>query len=150
MASKPESNFIKRVHNALKVFYVYHEKMHNMYRGGTADVWYSGTKSDLWIEYKWLPKTPKRTPIPALSELQVEWIKARRQEYRDVWVVVGYPGGCDVWRNDATVRAMCSVPDLARLIFDHTGASPCLSQLTSSPLPASFKRRTKSLPQASS
>lgn len=76
-------------------------KNHNQYNGGIADVWYSGTRRDLWVEYKYI-ELPKRasTPIdlvggrsPLLSHLQQEWLNARSHEGRNVWVVVGTKSG---------------------------------------------------------
>lgn len=99
MSRGPENTFIAAVHRHLPVA-LHHEKMHNVYRGGTADVWYSGVK-DLWVEYKWLdlPKgdnvivdlvTGKNSP---LSALQQHWIRSRQAEGRNVWVIVGTPKG---------------------------------------------------------
>lgn len=68
--------------------------MHNMYRGGTPDVWYSGPRGDLWVEYKWIPRVPKRgTVVPELSALQLDWLTKRKAEGRNVMVIVGAPGG---------------------------------------------------------
>lgn len=91
---KPENTFIKGVEKYLPPDEPHHEKMANPYRGGTADSWYSGTKNDLWIEYKWIDKLPVKVPIGIeLSALQAEWLKGRKQEGRNVAVVVGSPEG---------------------------------------------------------
>jgi hypothetical protein len=87
MASGPETRFIQSIHKKLPKT-VYHEKMHNPYRGGTPDVWYSGKLRDLWIEYKWGKNKPRK--------LQKDWITKRRAEGRTVWVVTGTPDGCEV------------------------------------------------------
>lgn len=86
--------------------------MHNPYRGGTADVWYSGPGGDLWVEYKWIPSTPKKGTVkPKLEPLQLKWLGGRHTEGRDVCVVVGHPGGCvvfrtpDAWEGGATANA---------------------------------------------
>ena len=69
--------------------------MANPYRGGTPDVWYSGDKSDLWIEYKYIEKLPIKVPIKIdLSQLQVLWLCNRHNEGRNLAVVVGTPEGC--------------------------------------------------------
>ena len=60
MAAGPETRFIASVHRHLPVD-LHHEKMHNAYRGGTADCWYSGQKDDLWVEYKFIT-------VPKLEE----------------------------------------------------------------------------------
>ncbi len=116
MASKPENNFIgrvnkhlplKKVKSSLKARSLYpperhlhYEKMNNPFRSGTADGWYSGRAGDLWVEYKYLERTPKRASVwPAnpneqlLSRLQVEWLNERYEEGRNVAVVVGCPDG---------------------------------------------------------
>lgn len=100
MNSGPENRFIKSVHDKLPKE-IYKEKMHNPYRGGTADVWYSGER-DAWIEYKWIDSVPKKgVLIPALSPLQVIWCTDRFNEGRNVYVVVGCPLGAIVFSNPA-------------------------------------------------
>ena len=69
-------------------------KNHNEYIGGIPDVWYSGNLNDLWVEYKYLPiSTPRNIVVPDLSLKQLYWIKSRRAEGRNVWVIVGYKLG---------------------------------------------------------
>lgn len=93
MSAGPENRFIAAIHRRLKGF-LHFEKMANPYRGGTADVWYSGPESDIWIEYKWLNKVPaKKVVKPALSDLQREWLRGRYTEGRRVYVVIGNPAG---------------------------------------------------------
>lgn len=105
---KPENQFIASVHRHLAPREPHWEKMHNEYRGGTADVWYSGFKSDLWIEYKFLPRIPQRGVIrlcktdiknPILSILQQNWLHERYEEGRAVYVIVGCPSGGVVLRD---------------------------------------------------
>ena len=99
MAVKPENQFISGVHKYLTPHKPHREKMNNPYSSGTADVWYSGTKADLWIEYKFLPRTPQRGVVtPALSELQKKWLRERHAEGRNVKVVVGCPSGGVIMR----------------------------------------------------
>lgn len=79
-------------------------KNHNQYNGGIADVWYSGMKADLWVEYKFIvvPKRPDTMiditagKSPALSHLQQDWIKNRVREGRNVGVIIGSKDG-GVW-----------------------------------------------------
>jgi hypothetical protein len=95
MAVKPETTYIGRVHKHLPK-HVYHMKNNNPYLGGVPDVWYSANKGDLWVEYKYVPKIPKSVPVrvPALlSKLQTEWLNARREEGRNVAVIVGCSAG---------------------------------------------------------
>lgn len=77
---------------------VHAEKMHNPYRGGTADCWYSCFVADMWVEYKWLATSPSRGVVkPKLRPLQVEWLRGRHREGRRVFVAVGHPGGVVVY-----------------------------------------------------
>lgn len=96
MASKkPENVFRDSVHKHLPIG-LHHEKMNNPYRGGTPDDWYSGTRNDLWIEYKWLPKIPIKVPInvPDLfSKLQLMWLNDRSNEGRNVTAIIGCKEG---------------------------------------------------------
>jgi len=96
MSRKPETALIQAVHKKLKTFArpPHFEKMHNPYRGGTADVWYSGDVGDLWVEYKWIPALPASwIVVPDLTALQLDWLGSRTLEGRDVWVAVGSPEG---------------------------------------------------------
>lgn len=93
-----ENGFIKSVNDKLKGF-LHFEKMHNPYRGGTADVWYSGTY-DMWIEYKWLKSVPVKGKVkPKLRPLQRDWLRGRYYEGRNVCVVVGCPVGGMIFEN---------------------------------------------------
>lgn len=87
MSSGPETRFIKSIHRLLPEE-LYHEKMSNPYRGGTPDVWYSGDKADIWVEYKYGKNW--------LSELQRLWLEARIKEGRKGYVIVGNPTGGEV------------------------------------------------------
>jgi len=99
--SKPETRFYTAVHKLLPSSKVLHrEKMHNPYRGGTADIWYSGTLADLWVEYKWLSILPKKALVnieKELSPLQQQWLKGRHKEGRNVAVILGTPEGAWVF-----------------------------------------------------
>lgn len=129
MSSKPENQFIQSVHKHLPAE-LHREKMNNPYRGGTADVWYSGSRADLWIEYKFLPKIPVRTQIKAdLTPLQIAWLSGRYKEGRDVWVVIGCKDGGVVlehmdWTTELSPEEfrerLCTRPELAKRIMWHT------------------------------
>ena len=154
-ARKPENTFIAAVNRLLPD--VYHEKMNNPYRSGTPDVWYSGSKADLWVEYKYVLKLPVNAPLRVradlLSEQQVLWLARRFVENRHVIVVVGCPEGCLVlsgpheWeRNDVHAeefrRRMIPRAELAGFIRKHTtGISSCPSPSESSPRQQSPVRR---------
>lgn len=99
MASKPETRFYTAVHRLLPPS-LHKEKMMNPYRGGTADVWYSGTADDLWVEYKYISKPPVRASIlihKELSPLQLLWLKERHKEGRNVVVILGTPKGAWIY-----------------------------------------------------
>lgn len=133
LASKPESTFIRGVHAHLKD--VYFEKMNNPFRSGTADVWYSGLRGDLWVEYKYIPKIPKVAQIvPDLSERQKIWLRERSIEFRQVRVIVGCPEGGVIYRNGEWIQGsspsdfrarLLSRSALAAEIREITGISPC-------------------------
>lgn len=107
MSSKPETRFYQSIHRLLPKG-LHFEKMHNPFRGGTPDVWYSGTLDDLWVEYKWIAKVPVRALIkvaPLLSPLQQQWIELRHAEGRNVAVILGSPKGTWIyegvsWKQD--------------------------------------------------
>lgn len=106
MSSGPENTFIGSVHKYVPTD-VYRMKNHNQYNGGIADVWYSGSKRDLWVEYKFIAVPTRDTTMidlvggknPPLSHLQQEWITARKTEGRNVWVIVGSKTGGVVFQD---------------------------------------------------
>lgn len=99
MSTMPETRFYTAIHKLLPKN-LHREKMHNPYRGGTADVWYSGTADDLWVEYKYVSKVPVKAPIniwKELSALQLQWLRGRYEEGRNVVVILGTPVGAWVY-----------------------------------------------------
>jgi len=112
---KPENRFRLGVHKFLPQ-QLHHEKMSNPYSSGTADDWYSGTKTDLWIEYKFLARVPQRANVwltnpnvktPMLTYLQADWLAQRYAEGRNIWVIIGCPTGGVIlrdlkWANEIT------------------------------------------------
>jgi hypothetical protein len=127
MAAKPETNFTTRIHKRLPLS-IYKMKNNNQYTGGIPDVWYSGKSGDLWVEYKYLPKTPVRAvtdPKKLLSALQLQWLNARKEEGRNVAVIIGCPDGGvllsnGVWNEEIPASnftaLIVSVNDLAAFI----------------------------------
>lgn len=112
MPAKPENTFISAVHRRLpSPDDLHREKMHNPYRSGTADVWYSG-RLDLWVEYKFIQVPVRETSTillcgaknPLLSPLQQDWLSRREAEGRRVWVVVGCAKGGVVLKSEAEWR----------------------------------------------
>ena len=70
-------------------------KINMPFIGGLPDVWYSGDKDDLWVEYKFLV-VPKRDDSPIhidLSPLQQRWLGYRFLEGRNVAVIAGCKEG---------------------------------------------------------
>lgn len=115
----------------------YAEKMNNPWRAGTPDVWYSGDRGDLWIEYKYIERIPRSPEIlPDLTPRQKRWLNNRFDEGRNVAVVLGTPTGGVIYRNKDWLRPLDSeslaglvVPrdEIARWIFSQVGASKCQS-----------------------
>lgn len=143
---KPENRFIQGIHRLIED--VYHEKMNNPWRAGTADVWYSGHLGDLWVEYKYQPTVPLRslTLLPTLTERQLKWLEDRYDEGRRVAVISGYGGNGVIytdkeWRTpiqagELTRRALTK-SQIAGWIRSLVGASPCRSPTRSRLLPGS-------------
>jgi hypothetical protein len=94
MSRKPETTFIGSVHKHLPVE-LYHMKNNNAYTGGIPDVWYSGNKADLWVEYKFIEIPKRETTLikPDFSTLQLEWLYNRKREGRNVAAIVGCKEG---------------------------------------------------------
>ena len=101
--SGPENTFIASTHKHLPPD-LYRIKNHNVYNAGQADCWYSGTRADLWVEYKFIvvPKLDASEidicggKKPDLSHLQQEWLRGRHREGRQVGVIIGCKEG-GVW-----------------------------------------------------
>lgn len=131
--SKPENSFIAGVHKYVEC---YAEKNNNPYRGGTFDVFYSGTLAPLWVEYKFIRELPKRGTtviIPELSRLQIDWGQGRLAENRDVHVVIGCKEGAVILRPDEWETGMTTDEfrmrvitrkELARWIDQRAGPPP--------------------------
>lgn len=139
MATGPENKYIAGVHRKLPGGHA--EKMHNPYRRGTPDVFYSGMLSSLWVEYKFIAKIPKSANIlPELSQSQLEWCEARYREGRAVAVIVGSPEGGVVFRHlewmspmpaDIFRRRLQPKEDIALWIHSQIGDAACRSSLIS-------------------
>lgn len=133
--TKPENRFIGSVHRHLPRTYA--EKMNNPWRAGTADVWYSGDRGDLWIEYKFIERIPRSAEIlPDLTPRQKRWLNNRFDEGRNVAVVLGTPAGGVIYRNkewDSPLTSsqlearVMSRQELAQWIISQTGVSACPS-----------------------
>lgn len=136
--TKPENRFIGSVHRYLPRTYA--EKMNNPWRAGTADVWYSGERGDLWVEYKFIERVPRSKEIlPDLTPRQRRWLNDRFDEGRNVAVVLGTPMGGVIYRNKEWMKPLTqqevlarivSREEIARWIFSQVGASTCPSPMT--------------------
>lgn len=134
-SSKPETSFIRGVHRHLPRTHC--EKMNNPWRSGTADVWYSGDRGDLWVEYKYIERIPRSEAIlPDLTPRQKRWLKARYGEGRNVAVVLGVPRGGVIYRNmdwlrpldtEALTQLVVPKDEIARWIYSQVGATQCPS-----------------------
>lgn len=106
MTTKSETLFCNRINKCIPRA-VEIEKMHNPYRGGTADYWYSGFRDDLWVEYKWIllaRGTASKAIKPKATKLQLIWLNNHHNRGRNVCVIIGSPNGCAIlldgeWNN---------------------------------------------------
>jgi len=86
-----EHSYIKAIHNRLPSS-VYKWKINDNFHGGVADAYYSGNGGDLWIEYKYIsnpPKKPTTVIKTCLTDQQLNWLKTRQSEGRNVALVIG-------------------------------------------------------------
>lgn len=90
-----EHAFTRSVNDRLRKRGVYALKLNVRFSGGIPDAWYSAGTADIWIEFKYIPRTPKRSydPTKLLSSQQRTWLNDRQKEGRNVAVVVGHPAG---------------------------------------------------------
>lgn len=99
MSEKPETRFIARLKKRLPPE-IFVEKTHNPYRRGIPDLYIEGSKDCLWVECKYLPKAQQKF-TPALTPLQINWLKRAHENNRRVAVLVGSPAGA-IWLPDDT------------------------------------------------
>lgn len=128
-SAKPENRFIQGINRHLSRTYI--EKMNNPYRSGTADVWYSGNRGDLWVEYKYIERIPRSAEIlPDLTPRQRRWLNARSDEGRNVAVILGTPTGGVIYRNkdwsaplstEQLIERVQAKDELARWIYSQVG-----------------------------
>lgn len=132
MAAKPETAFRLRIERGLPRE-IHREKMANPYRGGTADCWYSARRSDLWVEYKFLPRIPQKGVVDAkrlgLSHLQLQWLHGRYEEGRNVSVIVGVPTGGVILR-DLDWEKEILAGTFAGMVIPHTEVTAWITQTT--------------------
>lgn len=90
-----EHSFIKSIHRYIPSE-TYRWKINDNYAGGVPDAFYCNNGNVLFIEYKYVPKPPKRgsTVIkPDLSANQLIWLRGRHEQGIPVGVVLGMPQG---------------------------------------------------------
>jgi hypothetical protein len=76
--------------NVNKKVQVHKQTTYTPYFRGTPDHWYSGNETDLWVEYKFVPRVPNELQWKSyLSKLQLRWCTERHSEGRNVWIIVG-------------------------------------------------------------
>ncbi len=98
-----EHSYIDSVTKKLKPSYQW--KINDSFAAGIPDSFYEGKVRDLWVEYKYIGKFPKRdttyidltNPNKFLSKQQQLWIKRRHYVRRDVWVIVGSEHGACIF-----------------------------------------------------
>lgn len=142
MSAKPETVFTASINRLLKD-QVYFEKMHNPFRAGTADYWYSGDKGDLWVEYKFTPSLPRSNDYSLnLTPRQVRWLTDRHEEGRTIAVILGVPNGGIVFpgnswnRKFSTAKLQARVltrKELAAWVLAKVGTSRCVLSRRSPP-----------------
>jgi hypothetical protein len=139
MSQKPENTFIASIHKLLPPT-LYRMKNHNAYNGGIPDVWYSGVKADLWIEYKFLV-LPKRDSTvidltagkdPMLSALQQAWLRGRRAEGRNVGVIVGCKEG-GVWFDHTSWKHPYTTAEYREWLLDRKSIASTIFEVTGGP-----------------
>lgn len=108
-------------------------KNNNQYIGGVADVWYSGSKSDLWVEYKFLPRVPQRgsvRPSQLLSALQQEWLSGRHKQGRNVAVIIGCSSGGVILHSPDEWGADLSASEYTQRLLDRKSIAAWIEQTT--------------------
>jgi len=98
-------------------------KINARYAGGVPDCWYSGPKTDLWVEWKLVQKIGKKV-TPKLSALQKRWLNRRHDEGRNVSVIIGSPAGGVIithkqWNEPYVVMDILSKREIANWINDY-------------------------------
>lgn len=94
MTAKPETQFYQRIHKHFGSNPPFSQKTFNPLAAGIPDMYYSGQKGDLWVEYKFDPRAGfgARFVKPNLSARQNQWLMGRYHEGRRVAVIMGGPG----------------------------------------------------------
>jgi len=97
-----EHSYIKSIHKMLPTT-LYKWKINDNFHGGVADAYYSGDAGDLWIEYKYVARPPKKSTTvikTCLTDQQLHWLRTRQQEGRNVALVIGMQAPADMRSKD--------------------------------------------------
>lgn len=96
-----EADFTSRIHSKIRADRVKTWKIKDDFQGGVPDAMYLSKHNPnglaqpvVFIEYKYLKTLPKREKtniIPALSDLQKEWLRTALIGKSKAFVIVGYP-----------------------------------------------------------
>ena len=126
-----EHGYVKSVHRHIPS-HIYRWKINDNYAGGVPDAFYCDIGGMLFVEYKYIPKVPKRGTtyiVPSLSELQKLWLAGRENQNVAVIVVLGTPLGSIVFSSNRTWERgitrdeldLYALPakEVARIIVDH-------------------------------
>lgn len=131
--SKPEATFITSIHRYLKPIEELDAiGMGGTYTNGIADVYYDGPKSDLWVEYKFIERMPKKldllkpTTKPTLSALQDHFLKRREDNGHLAWVIVGCQEGGIILGKSIAWRAV--VPTQQVQLFNRRALADLICQ----------------------
>jgi len=104
-----EHSFIKSVHRSLPAS-VYSWKIHDTYTGGVPDSFYAGPTGILFVEYKYLPKLPKRDTTElktTLSALQKQWLNRMCDFNHNAAVVLGCEDTAIILQNKLWMQPLC-------------------------------------------
>jgi len=103
------------------------------------DDWYSARPNDLWVEYKYQPKTASinlaTSSSPSLSALQYHWGHQRFLEGRNVAVIVGMPYGGVILRHSEW-RKKLSILDVEARIIKRKEIAQIITTFVTSPVAA--------------
>jgi len=83
-----ESSYTRKI-NKLLGHDVYAWKISDRFTAGIPDCYYSGTRQDLWVEYKLIGDVRSTKCCAPLSALQTKWLRNRMSQGRNVAVIVG-------------------------------------------------------------
>lgn len=122
-----ESQFSAAINTSLRRHGVHAWKIAAAFAMGVPDAWYSGTKRDVWVEYK-LTNTTRKTFN--LTARQSQWLTQRHTEGRACWLVVATPNGIAVFdappypnKRIANVTRYLTRAEYIDLLVGYVGAS---------------------------